>query len=242
MKSPPDAIDYAAVLKDLESRKAVLEAMIANTRQLLGLVASPVSATTTGEGGEPEDLRGHPFLGMSIGEAAKKYLTMVKQKQTVKQIADALEIGGLHHVSSNFPATVATMVNRYAKGDPDLLNIGRGEWALAAWYGNRRPKAPEPPKKRKGRRAAKSASRASETAQSDLKQEATQPSARRLAEEVLRTAGQPLHIDEIVKRIEALPRGRKVDKATLASVFSGYVKKNHVFTRTAPSTYALVEK
>jgi hypothetical protein len=240
MTSPPDTIDYAAVLKDLEARKAVLEAMIANTRQMLGLGVSVGATPSTQAAPEAEDMRGHPFLGMSIGEAAKKYLSMVKQKQNVKQIAEALERGGLHHVSNNFPATVATMVNRYAKSDPDLLNIGRGEWALAAWYGNRRPKPVEPPKKRKGKRVAKQPARQKEGA--GAKADTPPPSARQLTEVVLGAAGEPLNIDEIAKRIEALPNGRKIDKATIASMFTGYVKKNHVFTRTAPGMYALAEK
>ena len=66
------------------------------------------------------------FFGLSIGEAAKKYLMMVKKKQSVREIADALDRGGLPHTSSNFVATVGTMMNRTAQ-ELDLVRVGRGE-------------------------------------------------------------------------------------------------------------------
>src|SRR5438477_411254 len=61
---------------------------------------------------DPAMISDDAFFGLSITEAAKKYLGMVKRKQTVREIADALDRGGLPHTSSNFVATVATMLRR----------------------------------------------------------------------------------------------------------------------------------
>ena len=234
--SNPEGIDYSAVLKDLEAKKQAIEALIANVRQLLGmgLQTGNLHPGSPGQAPESEDLRDHPFLGMSIGDAAKKYLTIAKHKQTVKEIADALERGGLHHVSANFPATVATMISRYAKTDPEVISVGRSEWALASWYGNRRPKAVEPPTKKRKGKAKASENRAATPPVTG----AVPPSARSLTERVLREAGTPLHIDEIISRIEAA--GHTVAKGTLVSMLASYVAKNHTFTRTAPSTFALI--
>jgi hypothetical protein len=152
----PEPVDYDAVLQDLEGKRAALDAAITALRYALNM-----GATATLNGGaagapvatkaiDPANIRDDAFFGMSIGDAAKRYLEMVKRKQSVKEIADALDRGGLPHTSANFMNTVGTMLNRAAKNDPELVRVGRGEWGLAGWYGNRRPK-PEPPKKLRAR-------------------------------------------------------------------------------------------
>jgi hypothetical protein len=148
---PQEPVDYEAVLADLEAKRAVLDSAIAALRQVAnaGGQLLPVGGLSGGGGDkaiDPASIRDDAFFGLSIGEAGKKYLQMVKRKQSVKEIADALERGGLPHTSANFVNTVGTMMNRAAAGDPELVRVGRGEWGLAGWYGNRRPK-PEPPKK-----------------------------------------------------------------------------------------------
>lgn len=152
---------YEGVLADLEAKRATIDTMIANLRQIMGLGASV--AITGGVQGvvagakpiDPANIRDDAFFGLSIGEAGKRYLEMVKRKQSTQEIADALERGGLPHTSTNFTNTVGTMMNRLAKADPDIARVGRGEWGLAAWYGNRRPKPPEPPKKRRSKKRKK---------------------------------------------------------------------------------------
>lgn len=56
--------------------------------------------------------------------------------------------------------------------------------------------------------------------------------------EVLKRAGKPLHVDEIIKQIEA--EGHKVNKTTLVGNFSRYVKAKRVFYRAAPSVFGLL--
>jgi hypothetical protein len=152
-----DTIDYEAVLADLEAKRASLDTAIAALRVTMNLSASAApgaSAMPSAKPIDPASIQDDAFFGLSIGEAAKKYLQMVRRKQSVKEIAEALERGGLPHTSANFVNTVGTMLNRAALSDPEFVRVGRGEWGLAAWYGNRRPKPPEPVKKTKRSRRA----------------------------------------------------------------------------------------
>jgi hypothetical protein len=59
------------------------------------------------------------------------------------------------------------------------------------------------------------------------------------AVEVLRQAGKPLHIAEIIRAIEA--RGGSVRKDTLVGNLSRYIKAKQVFYRVSPSVYGLLE-
>jgi hypothetical protein len=154
---PNEPIDYEVVVADLEAKRAALDTVIAALRLALNMGATIApggapSASPTAKPIDPATIRDDAFFGLSIGEAAKRYLEMVRRKQSIKEIADALERGGLPHTSSNFVNTVSTMMNRAAKADPELVRVGRGEWGLAGWYGNRRPKPPEPPKRTRAKR------------------------------------------------------------------------------------------
>jgi len=131
----PEAIDYEAVLADLEAQKTALEAAIAGIRQMLGRGPQTVPSAPTGR---PEStvIESDTFFALTVGEAAKKYLRMTKRKQSAAAIAEALDEGGLHHTSKSFPNTVRTALIR----DPEVVQVGRGEWGLAEWYPGRRRK------------------------------------------------------------------------------------------------------
>jgi hypothetical protein len=70
------------------------------------------------------------FFRMGIVPAARKYLEMVKRKQTIPEIARALEAGGFKHRSKRFDATIRTTLRRSG----EFMKLGRGEWALPEWY------------------------------------------------------------------------------------------------------------
>jgi hypothetical protein len=154
---------YEGVIADLVAKRDAIDATIANLRQLMSggspiaIGTTPATTAIASKPIDPANIRDDAFFGLSIAEAGKRYLEMVKRKQTVKEIADALERGGLPHTSHNFVNTVGTMMNRAAGIDPELVRVGRGEWGLAAWYGNRRPKPVEAPKKRKKRKPTQEA-------------------------------------------------------------------------------------
>jgi hypothetical protein len=57
--------------------------------------------------------------------------------------------------------------------------------------------------------------------------------------EILQKEGQPLHVDELVRRL-----GKPVTKATKVSLSGSlgtYVRGNKIFTKTGPNTFGLVE-
>ena len=79
------------------------------------------------------------FFGLGIGDAAVKYLQIVKRQQSTREIAEALVAANYPHTSRNFVNTVNTALYRRSKDDGDVIRIGRN-WALAEWYPGRRRK------------------------------------------------------------------------------------------------------
>ncbi len=158
-----EPMDYTAILNDLESKKTALEQTIASLRQAMAFGA-------LGQGGDSSaqpSLAASPFggevptgafLGKSIPEAAKLYLEIVKKKQTTKEIADALEKGGMETNSKSFTKTVHTALTRARQGaNASLVQVGK-HWGLVGWF----PKgvvsgvgAAKPSKTKKKKAAAK---------------------------------------------------------------------------------------
>ena len=136
-----EVIDYEAVLVDLEAKKAAIEGVIAGIRQLLALGALTGAGASGIRGFEATTVESDTFFGMSIGEGAKKFLRMIKRKQSAAKIAEALEAGGFSHTSKSFPNTVRTTLLRMAV-DGEVVQVGK-EWGLPEWY----------PGYRKGQRA-----------------------------------------------------------------------------------------
>lgn len=58
--------------------------------------------------------------------------------------------------------------------------------------------------------------------------------------EILRTAGSPLHIDEILKL--AARKRRTLDRESVVSAITKYVNRHERFVRTAPNTFAILEQ
>lgn len=131
-----EKIDYEAVLADLIRKRDALNAAIAAIEQMTG---HPDSANVTKSGGkksEPTEVRSDTFFGMKFPEAAKVYLAIAKKPQSVKEIADALERGGITHQSSNFVNTMYTTLKREDDRGGDIIKVGKS-WGLAAWYPGR---------------------------------------------------------------------------------------------------------
>lgn len=115
-------IDYGAILADLEAKKAALESLIASVRIAaasglfaVGDIPSNGFHLPQGGSGSPiksDDIPAGAFHGKSIPEATKAYLSMVKKKQTTKEIADALHRGGMESTSDKFETIVYTALRR----------------------------------------------------------------------------------------------------------------------------------
>lgn len=133
--SEPQSINYEAVIADLEAKKDTLEKTIANLRQLisLGILGLQVSGSFTvseQEGSLPDDF----FFGMGIADAAKKYLAVAKKTKTTREIADALERGGITHASQDFTKTVNTVLNTKLREENDEIIKVKEKWGLIGWY------------------------------------------------------------------------------------------------------------
>jgi hypothetical protein len=127
-------VDYSAVLEDLKARRDKLNAAIEAIEQMQGQVVLGALASLGTSGGSANQLRSDSFFGMGVGDAAVKYLGLVKAPKKIDQILTALEEGGLTHTSKNFYSTVFTALQRREQSEGDITRVKRGEWGLAAWY------------------------------------------------------------------------------------------------------------
>jgi hypothetical protein len=128
-------IDYKAVLKDLLLKRAELDAAIRAIQPMAGeAVSSNGSSAHAASVNSDAALRSDSFFGMGIGDAAVKYLGIVKAPKNIAQIQAALEQGGLTHTSQNFYGTVFTALKRRVENEGDITKVKRGEWGLTAWY------------------------------------------------------------------------------------------------------------
>jgi len=149
MNSDTPVIDYAAVLADLESRRAQLDVMIAGVRtMMLGMPATSGATPSNGGGAPPTstEIESDTFFSLSIPDAAKKFLGMRKKPATTGEIGDALRRGGqTHAIGSNSPEvfnnTLNSILNRAYRSGAGVVKVGRSTWGLADWYPNK-PRKP----------------------------------------------------------------------------------------------------
>lgn len=135
------ALDYEAVLADLEAKRAALDQAIASLRSLMGggalainasdsIVGMADSVSLSLHGGE---VPAGAFHGKSVPEAAKLYLSLVKQKKSTREIAEALVKGGIESNSKNFETTVAGGLYRVFNTTGEIVRV-KGAWGLAEWW------------------------------------------------------------------------------------------------------------
>jgi hypothetical protein len=165
------AIDYAAMLANMEAKKAALEAAIASLRAALAMGALG-SSSSSDEGATVSlgsmmyggDVPNGAFLGKSIPEAARLYLEIIKKKQTSREIAEALQKGGVESTSKNFIGMIGPVLERARRNaNPVIVKVGN-QWGLSSWYPKGILNATAPPaakrkavKKRKKAAEAKAA-------------------------------------------------------------------------------------
>lgn len=132
--SNEQGVDWAAALEDIEARIAKLQGVAAGIREMLAGSSTPVPGGGPSGGGS---IKPDTFLKLSIPDATKKLLEMTRAKQSTQEVMDALEKGGLPPSKYN---TVYSILSRREKLVGDIINM-KGDWALAEWYPNHRPKA-----------------------------------------------------------------------------------------------------
>jgi hypothetical protein len=141
-------IDYAAVLADLRAKRDKLNAAIEAIEPLVfsARPAPPAegAGSDTGMGDEtsspretkeafPARVEPDTFFGLSITEAARKYLRMKKRPAATREITDALLEGGYLTNSKVFYSNVFASLRR----SPEFVSVQQ-KWGLAEWYPGRR--------------------------------------------------------------------------------------------------------
>ena len=129
---------YEAVLADLRAKRAELDTAIATIERVMGIATgatgTPQAAITASGAGVVRD---GMFFGLSLTEAAQAYLQAVRRKQSAREIAEALERGGFHHTSKDFPNTVRAILSRNAANEGDFIKL-QTDWGLSTWFPGRR--------------------------------------------------------------------------------------------------------
>jgi hypothetical protein len=141
LEKEPQALDYlAAILADMEAKKVALENAMAGIRTAIAIGALgptgdfqglPTASLPLAASGTFTDLPRGAFLGKTAREAITLYLSTIRKKQTNKEIAQALQEGGLVS-AGDFDKYVTSALFRL-KQDNVLLRFEDG-WGLAEWY------------------------------------------------------------------------------------------------------------
>jgi hypothetical protein len=114
----------------LESLRSAVAVGAFGTGESLELPA--ISTAGNGEIGPPIDLPEGAFHGKSIPSCIKLYLSSVKKKKTAKEIAVALQEGGVETTSDKFENNVTSSLTRLKLGG-EVLRFKDG-WGLTEWY------------------------------------------------------------------------------------------------------------
>lgn len=125
---------YDAVIADLEGKRDQLTGMIESLKQMRNVASQlPIVAGTSSIRSAVEaDFSHDAFFGMTIPDAAKKYLAAVKKTMPTGALADALLAGGIKTASKNFTENIRAILSR----QPEFVRIN-GEFGLAEWYPGR---------------------------------------------------------------------------------------------------------
>jgi hypothetical protein len=128
-----EGFDYAAVIADLEAKKLAIENSLLSLRlaQASGALGaqSDFSGVSGSPSGGPMELPKNAFVGKSIPVAVVLYLSAVKRKQTLSEVATALEDGGAESTAKNFETVVAGAL--YRLKDAGKVVRFKDGWMLA---------------------------------------------------------------------------------------------------------------
>jgi len=132
--STEKVIDYKVVLADLIARRDQLNAAIAAIEAILGVIG-PTGAQDAQPG--MASIRLDEFFGMTVLDATKKYLGMMKDPQSTPDITNALQRGGYLFQTDKPVNTVTSVLIRDDARGGEVVRVGKGKFALAEWYSNR---------------------------------------------------------------------------------------------------------
>lgn len=135
-------VDYEAVLADLRAKRDKIDAAISGIEVMLGIQALSSVATKPHKDVKEANILGPgAFLGMTIADAAKKYLEHKRQNQRTEEILKALVEGGLVLTGESPINVVGSVLNRNYNNGGEIVKVARGVWGLAAWHPRLKKKA-----------------------------------------------------------------------------------------------------
>ena len=124
---------YRMVLKDLQKRKTAIEAAMASITSLMGEneTTSCIPAVPP-KRQESRRVESGAFADLTLTEAARQHLDVMKQPQSTAEIAEALKRGGYPTEARNFRSTVRSVLDRHAKTVGNIVKVQKN-WELAEW-------------------------------------------------------------------------------------------------------------
>jgi hypothetical protein len=147
-----EGTEYEKILAELVEERANLDRMIAWVQgklamegQGVGPIPTTVMMPSAPQGTVPlrfPRLRQDAFFKMSVPEAIRAFLNIMKRPQTARDITDALQTGGLSHRAKDLYQTVFPTLQRM-KGNGEVDKMPNGEWGLSEWYTAGRRAEPE---------------------------------------------------------------------------------------------------
>ncbi|MGC2697904.1 MAG: hypothetical protein WA738_19120 [Candidatus Angelobacter sp.] len=128
--TPPTPINYAAVIADMEAKRAQLDSAIAAMKVLmeqtgtLAATAPPVPRLAS-----LAEVPPRAFVGLSISAAVRMLLEMMQRRMTIREIMQGLQAGGLK--PSKYRNVYAILRQREAD-KADIIKVNT-KWGLAEW-------------------------------------------------------------------------------------------------------------
>ena len=127
---PDQPINYAAVLADLEAKRAQLDSAIAAIKTLMeqtGALAATAPPVPRIAG--LSEVPSQAFAGLSVSAAVRKLLEMMQRRMTVREIMQGLQAGGLK--PSKYRNVYAILRQRESD-KADIIKVD-AKWGLAEW-------------------------------------------------------------------------------------------------------------
>jgi hypothetical protein len=131
---------YAIVLADLYKRRGEIDVAIKAIEAFRGtgvvggtLLSNDLRpAAVVAFGAERQD-----YLGLSIAEAAKKFLAAQRKTMNSAEIADGLKAANFPMTAADPSNVVGSVLSRRFDAVGDVVRVSRGQWGLPEWYPNR---------------------------------------------------------------------------------------------------------
>ena len=127
---PESPINYAAVLADLEAKRAEIDLAISAIKVILRQTGSlAATASHVPRLASLSQVPPKAFVGLSTSVAARRLLEMMQRRLTMKEIMQGLQAGGL---KPNKYRNVYAILRQREAYQADVINVN-AKWGLAEW-------------------------------------------------------------------------------------------------------------